>query len=514
MKIFILLIFTVFNSCTPALADNPPPGSVFIKGGTDGTHVGNVGDAMKVNVTNGSGGGTVTQGPSNGGSDPWYVQGALGRTWNLSSGSDSVTAMQGAAPWTFDLTKILGAAPSVTNYLPSRITNGTSFVDPTQIRSLSSISDSVTTVPSGTQTVTVSSGTIVVTQPTGTQLHTVTDSGSVTSATVTNPSTNYSLETGGHLASIDSKFTNPLPVSGSVTTTNSANGNTGTAVPAQATQVAGKSGGGNLVAIAVSSAGVVTVDGSASTQPISGSVSVSNFPATQPVSGTVTANAGTNLNTSLLALESGGHLASIDTKLTSPLAVTGTFFQATQPVSSTQLPAALDGSGFLKVHEQGTSTISGTVTANAGTNLNTSALALDSTVAKDSSLSTLNTSVNTLLKPASTLTAVTTVGTITNPVLTKSPINPTGNYAEITNLTTSAQTFTAPANSVGFVIETLSDNTNNVRYKVGAAATTTSGMRLEPGRSETYAGGPAANISVIAEGGTNQVVSVQWTVNQ
>jgi hypothetical protein len=37
--------------------------------------------------------------------------------------------------------------------------------------------------------------------------------------------------------------------------------------------------------------------------------------ATLTVSGTVTANAGTNLNTSLLALESGGHLASLDTHL-------------------------------------------------------------------------------------------------------------------------------------------------------------------------------------------------------
>jgi len=36
---------------------------------------------------------------------------------------------------------------------------------------------------------------------------------------------------------------------------------------------------------------------------------------TQPVSGTITANAGTNLNTSALALESGGNLASINTKL-------------------------------------------------------------------------------------------------------------------------------------------------------------------------------------------------------
>lgn len=36
---------------------------------------------------------------------------------------------------------------------------------------------------------------------------------------------------------------------------------------------------------------------------------------TQPVSGTITANAGTNLNTSALALETGGNLASINTKI-------------------------------------------------------------------------------------------------------------------------------------------------------------------------------------------------------
>lgn len=88
--------------------------------------------------------------------------------------------------------------------------------------------------------------------------------------------------------------------------------------------------------------------------------------------------------------------------------------------------------------------------------------------------------------------------------------NTQGVYAEITNLTTVAQSFTAPANARGFVIEALSSNTVNVRYAVGAVATITSGMRLEPGRSEFIP--IAANISVIAESGTNQVVTVQWVV--
>src|ERR1035437_2379362 len=80
---------------------------------------------------------------------------------------------------------------------------------------------------------------------------------------------------------------------------------------------------------------VIIDSGTLGTLTISGSVSVSNFPASQVVT-----------------------LAS--TTITGSVAVTGTFWQATQPVSSTQLPAVLDGSGFLKVHEQGTVPVTGT----------------------------------------------------------------------------------------------------------------------------------------------------------
>lgn len=60
----------------------------------------------------------------------------------------------------------------------------------------------------------------------------------------------------------------PVPISGTITASNSANGATGSAVPSQATQIGG-SDGTNLRAVKVSSSGVVSVDGSASTQPIS-----------------------------------------------------------------------------------------------------------------------------------------------------------------------------------------------------------------------------------------------------
>lgn len=95
-------------------------------------------------------------------------------------------------------------------------------------------------------------------------------------------------------------------------------------------------------------------------------VKVDNSAVTQPISGTVTVTDGAGaLNT----IVDSGTLTAV-TSITNPVGVTGTFWQATQPVSgtfwqatqpvsSTQLPAALDGLN-LKVHEQGTVPVTGT----------------------------------------------------------------------------------------------------------------------------------------------------------
>lgn len=90
--------------------------------------------------------------------------------------------------------------------------------------------------------------------------------------------------------------------------------------------------GANYAAVLASGAQLVE-PGGVNTQPVSGTVAISNFPATQTVTGAVTignagtvvANAGTNLNTSALALESGGNLAKI--------ASTGGVFGATAPAT-------------------------------------------------------------------------------------------------------------------------------------------------------------------------------------
>jgi hypothetical protein len=97
--------------------------------------------------------------------------------------------------------------------------------------------------------------------------------------------------------------------------------------------------------VAATVSGTVLVDGSAVTQPVSGTVtaSVSNFPATQPVSGSVTV-------------------------LNASIPVTGTFWQATQPVSGTFWQATQPVSGSVSVSNfPATQPVSGTVTvANPG----------------------------------------------------------------------------------------------------------------------------------------------------
>lgn len=66
------------------------------------------------------------------------------------------------------------------------------------------------------------------------------------------------------------------------------------------------------------SADVISVQGVASMTALK----VDGSAVTQPVSGTITANAGTNLNTSLLALESGGNLATLAGAVTSSIVQT------------------------------------------------------------------------------------------------------------------------------------------------------------------------------------------------
>lgn len=91
------------------------------------------------------------------------------------------------------------------------------------------------------------------------------------------------------------------------------------------------------------------------------------------------------------------------------------------------------------------------------------------------------------------------------------PINSNGQYNEITNLTTAVQTFTAPAKAVGFLLEADDGNTGNVRWKIGSNPSTTSGMKLQPGRDSGYY--PCGlDVRVIADSGSNQIATIQWVM--
>lgn len=84
----------------------------------------------------------------------------------------------------------------------------------------------------------------------------------------------------------------------------------------------------------------------------------------------------------------------------------------------------------------------------------------------------------------------------------------TATFQEDATVSTVAETFTAPAGAKSCVIQAPSSNTVNLRIKIGGTASTTSGMVLEPGRSETFPF--AGNISYCSESGSGQAINVHF----
>lgn len=422
MKILIALLLSVST-----WADTPPPNSVKAKvfDGSGTASIGAVGDALKVSVVNGGSGGTVDQGNEGSAGHAWWIQGDVGvagtvnvanfpatqpvsgtvgisnfpatqavtgaffQTTQPVSGtvaisnfpgtqpvSGTVTANQGGAPWDINLTKLGGSTPGATVYLPARITNGTSYVDPTQIRTLTS-SDQITIANSS---IPVTGAFFQATQPVsiltlpplvaGTAVigHVIVDS---VPTTTVNGTVTANIGTTNGIA-LDASVLNPQgsATGGTAAAKSDLAGGIYNATPPTLTD-------GQQAGLQLDANGQLKVIG---TSTVSGSVSVSNFPATQPVSGTLTCNAGTGtlaVSAAALPLPSGAataskqdtgnnSISSIDGKLAalgqahsaasmpvviaddqSAIPVTGAFFQTTQPVSGTLTCNA--GSGTLAV---------------------------------------------------------------------------------------------------------------------------------------------------------------------
>lgn len=164
---------------------------------------------------------------------------------------------------------------------------------------------------------------------------------------------------------------------------------------------------GNITELAGNAIATNTGTVSAGTQRVTLATNVALPTGTNSI-GQVTANAGTNLNTSALALESGGNLAAIAGAVAmggTDLNVIctggcaggttdtddGTVAGAQSTGIQIGLPYMWNGSNWVRVLGNATDglqvdlgtnndvTVTGTVTANAGTNLNTSALSLEAT---------------------------------------------------------------------------------------------------------------------------------------
>lgn len=88
--------------------------------------------------------------------------------------------------------------------------------------------------------------------------------------------------------------------------------------------------------------------------------------------------------------------------------------------------------------------------------------------------------------------------------------NAAGNSPGSSTVSTVA-TLTKPANAVGFILMCLDTSTANIRYRIGAVATSSSGQQLQPGRDTGYI--PcAADVSICAESGT-QDYDIQWVLS-
>jgi len=224
------------------------------------------------------------------------------------------------------------------------------------------------------------------------------------------------------------------------------------------------------------------VDGSGVTQPISGSVSVSNFPATQPVSGSVSVSN----------------------------------FPATQPVSGTvdigtlpSIPAGTNSIGKVQVTDTTNTrilalTAVGEVQSRIRDALGNELLLTSNQEAKVKDVG-LPAALGQLAMAASTSVTIannqTAIPTSTSAL--------TASFQEVLNLTTVAQTVTPPASAKWVKIYADNTNSNNIRVRLAGTATTSSGISMEPGRTEDFQVVGTA-ISIIAEAGTNQKINFHF----
>jgi len=201
-----------------------------------------------------------------------------------------------------------------------------------------------------------------------------------------------------------------------------------------------------------------------------------------------TANAGTNLNTSLLALESGGNLASINTKLPSNLTVTSTRLLVdgsgvTQPVSLATLPTLAAGTNNIGSLTNITGTVSlptGAATSANQTTTNTSLSSINTKLPSNLTVTSTRLLVDGsgVTQPVSVAALPSSLGTKTSSAsLSITPaFAATSTITNVASSTTSVTLLAANNNRKTVII--LNDSTSDLYVTLNASVASTTNYSL------------------------------------
>ncbi len=97
-------------------------------------------------------------------------------------------------------------------------------------------------------------------------------------------------------------------------------------------------------------------------------------------------------------------------------------------------------------------------------------------------------------------------------IATKAPVNTNGATVNTALTATTASSASPPANAVGFILQAEKANTDPIRYALGATASTTAGILLEPEQDTGYIAAATA-ISVCATVSGTNAFSIIWVLS-
>jgi hypothetical protein len=483
----MLKIFSVLALITTlAMADTPPPGAVKIKDASGNliTSTNNSGkQSLDVNVTTPGGLNTVNQGTAAAASGAWpmYICNSGGSHCMSvnSDGSLNVDATVSNPSTNYALETGGNLAAIYAKLLGSIAVTGTFFqsVQPISVSSLPLPSNASQEsgghlaaidlkIPSLGQALAASSVPVVLTAA---QIATLTP---LSSVAISNPATNYALESGGHLASIDAKLTSPLTTN---STLQSGSNNIG--------HVDGQGTPGSP------SGGVVSVQGVSGGQALPVSGTVTSIP-----SGSQTVIQPTPSLLNATVVTTGGVTIAKDSSLTTINTTLGSPFQAGGSIGNTAFQA------------------------NAGTNLNTSALALSATQTNGTQTTQINNGANTAaVKAASTAAVATDPALVVAISPNNTPVLPSGAStltAQNTGNTSLASILSNQTNSTQisqvFPSADTQPSTQNITAQ-DLVSTSTTGANNQKFVTGTPTAGSAASFAISTIDNVRIQVTGSWT---